>query len=264
MVAALCADPSCRGRDWSALSCILTGGAPITDATINASRETFGDVLYQVFGQTEATPLTILTPEDWFTPAPGSTPMRSAGKILPFCRLQIRDEAGKPVGAGREGEIYAQIESQMSGYWNDPERSAERLADGWIRTGDIGRIDENGFLYVLDRVDDMIVSGALNIWPSEVETVIADLPGVKEVAVFGIPHEKWGETPMAVCHVEPGSSLTSEQVIAHVADRMGSYIKPTRVEFVHDHLPKTVVGKLLRRTLRDPYWEGRESRVGGA
>ncbi len=264
MVSALCADPGARGRDFSALECILTGGAPITDATINASRDTFGDVLHQVFGQTEATPLTILTPGEWFGTVRGSTPMRSAGKVLPFCRLEIRDEAGAAVEAGREGEIYAQIEAQMSGYWEDPERSAERLVDGWVRTGDIGRIDENGYLYVLDRVDDMIVSGGFNIWPSELETVIADLREVKEVAVFGIPDAKWGETPMAVCRVDSGCSLSGEEVIAHVASRMGSYLKPSRVEFTHQELPKTVVGKTLRRTLREPYWEGRETRVHGA
>ena len=264
MVAALCAEPSSRERDWTSLECILTGGAPITDATINASREVFGDVLHQVFGQTEATPLTLLTPQEWFADVPGSTPMRSAGKVLPFCRLEIRDELGRCVAPGTEGEIYAQIEAQMSGYWRDPERSAERLVDGWVRTGDIGRVDANGYLYVLDRVDDMIVSGAFNIWPSELETVIADLPGVIEVAVFAIPHEKWGETPMAVCHVDAGCSLTSDDVIAYVAERMGSYLKPTRVEFVHEDLPKTVVGKILRRRLREPYWQGQEARVHGA
>lgn len=264
MVAALCAEPTARARDWSALSCILTGGAPITDATIAASRETFGDVLHQVFGQTEATPLTMLTPREWFDDVPGSTPLRSAGKVFPFALMQIRDEFGDQVPDGGTGEIYARIESQMSGYWNSPSLSADRLRDGWVRTGDIGRIDSNGYLYVLDRVDDMIVSGAFNIWPSEVETVIADHPDVLEVAVFGIPHDKWGETPMAVCLVDESATVSEQDIIDLVAERMGSYLKPTKVELTHESLPKTVVGKILRRALRAPYWKDRESHVGGA
>lgn len=243
MVAGLCAEPSSKKRDWSALTCILTGGAPITDATIGASRATFGDVLHQVFGQTEATPLTMMTPREWFSEIEGSTPLRSAGKVLPYARLEIRDMDGQLVPQGQEGEIYAQIEAQMSGYWNNPELSAQRLRDGWVRTGDIGRIDANGYLYVLDRVDDMIVSGGFNIWPSELETVIADHPEIREVAVFGIPHKKWGETPMAVCYVDQDAKVTSEEIIALVAERMGSYLKPSRVEFVQAPLRRRSSGR---------------------
>lgn len=264
MVAALCAEPTASARDWSALKCILTGGSPITDATIAASRATFGDVLHQVFGQTEATPLTMMTPQEWFAEVPGSNPLRSAGRVLPYARIEIFDETGQPCATGEPGEICAQIEAQMDGYWANPELSANRSRDGWIRTGDIGRLDENGYLYVLDRVDDMIVSGGFNIWPSELETVISDHPAVREVAVFGVPHDKWGETPMAVCCVDPAITVTEEEIIQLVADRMGSYLKPTRVEFVTEPLPKSVVGKILRRALREPYWKDRDTRVGGA
>ncbi|WP_033288371.1 class I adenylate-forming enzyme family protein [Amycolatopsis jejuensis] len=264
MVAALCARPGAAGRDWSALECIVTGGSPITDATIAASRTTFGDVLHQVFGQTEATPLTMMTPQEWFADVPGSTPLRSAGKVLPYAQLAIFDDAGDELPLGETGEIRARIEGQMSGYWGNPELSVARLSDGWVRTGDIGRLDRNGYLYVLDRVDDMIVSGGLNIWPSELETVIADHPQVREVAVFGIPHEKWGETPMAVCRVDEGADVRPEDIIALVAERMGSYLKPSRVEFTSDPLPKSVVGKVLRRALREPYWKDRDTRVSGA
>ncbi|GAA1386385.1 class I adenylate-forming enzyme family protein [Pseudonocardia kongjuensis] len=264
MLAALAADPSTADRDLTALRCILVGGAPITDATILAGRRVFGDVLHQVFGQTEATPLTIMTPDEWSAELAGSTPMRSAGRVLPFCRLEVRGPEGDVLGPDGIGEIWTRVEAQMRGYWGDPERTAERLVDGWVRTGDIGRIDANGYLYVLDRVDDMIVSGGFNIWPAELETVIADLPGVEEVAVFGIPHEKWGETPMAVCRVAPSATVTEEQVSTHVAERLGSYQKPTAVRLTREPLPKSVVGKLQRRTLRDPYWSGQDSRVSGA
>lgn len=258
MVLALSRDPSVASRSFPHLSCILTGGGPITDATINASRQAFGDVLYQVYGQTEATPLTLMSPKEWFSDIEGSSPMRSAGRAMPYCELQIRDvENGAVMEAGQVGEVYTRVEAQMQSYWNNPERTKGTVIDGWIRTGDIGRIDANGFLYVLDRSDDMIVSGGLNIWPAELETVIADHPQVIEAAVFGIPHDKWGETPMAVCQIAEGDTVDADEIVALVTDRMGSYMKPTLVEFRTEPLPKTLVGKLSRRTLRDPHWEGR-------
>jgi acyl-CoA synthetase (AMP-forming)/AMP-acid ligase II len=264
MLAGLAADPSAVGRDWSALQCILVGGAPVTDATVTAARRVFGDVLHQVFGQTEATPLTILTPQEWFADVPGSTPTRSAGRVLPFCRLEIRDAEGTVLAAGEEGEIWTQVEAQMHGYWEDPERTAERLVDGWVRTGDIGRLDGNGYLYVLDRVDDMIVSGGFNIWPAELETIIADHPQVRAVAVFGIPHPKWGETPMAVCVTAPEATVTEQEIVALVSTRLGSHQKPSAVRLTTDPLPVSVTGKVQRKVLRDPFWADRESRVGGA
>lgn len=133
-----------------------------------------------------------------------------------------------------------------------------------MRTGDIGRLDENGFLYVLDRVDDMIVSGGFNIWPAEVETVIAGHPDVVEVAVFGIPHTRWGETPMAVCCVRPDAAVTEQDIADLVATRLGRYQKPTTVRLTTEPLPKSVVGKLQRKVLRTPFWAGHEARVSGA
>ena len=221
-------------------------------------------MLYQVFGQTEAVPLTVMTPREWFGDVPGSTPLRSAGRILPFALLQIRDPEGNVLPPGGEGEIFAKVESQMRGFWGDDELTATRLVDGWIRTEDIGKIDENGYLYVLDRASDMIVSGGFNIWPAELETVIADHPDVIEVAVFGIPDERWGETPMALCTVGEGATVTEEEIVELVRERLGSYKKPSRVEFTREPLPKSVVGKLQRKVLREPYWQGHDRRVSGA
>ncbi|PXY18952.1 class I adenylate-forming enzyme family protein [Prauserella muralis] len=264
MLAAVAADPSASGRDFSALQCLLVGGSPITDRTIEAGRRVFGDVLYQVYGQTEATPLTFLTPEEWFATVPGSTPMRSAGRVLPFCRLEIRDPVGAVLEPGGVGEVWTQVEAQMSGYWGDPERTADRLVDGWIRTGDIGRLDANGYLYLLDRVDDMIVSGGFNIWPAELETIIARHPDVRDVAVFGIPHPKWGETPMAVCVIEPGATVSEEEVIELVGTTLGRHQKPGRVQLTTEPLPVSPTGKVQRRVLREPHWAGYEGKVGGA
>ncbi|MCF7551366.1 class I adenylate-forming enzyme family protein [Pseudonocardia sp. WMMC193] len=263
MVQMLAADPTASERDLPALECILVGGAPITDATALAGRAVFGDVFYQVFGQTEAVPLTVMTPAEWFGEHAGSTPMRSAGRVLPFARVQVRDEEGTVLPLGAEGELWAQVEGQMREFWGDPELTGTRLVDGWIRTRDIGRIDENGFVYILDRADDMIVSGGFNIWPAELETIINDHPQVIEVAVFAVPHEKWGETPMAMCAVAEDATVTEQEIIDLVRDRAGSYKKPGRVAFTTDPLPKSVVGKLLRKSLRDRYWTDGQ-RVSGA
>jgi acyl-CoA synthetase (AMP-forming)/AMP-acid ligase II len=264
MLAAATADPTATGRDFSALQCLLVGGSPITDATIAAGRRVFGDVLYQVFGQTEATPLTFLTPQEWFADVPGSTPLRSAGRVMPFCRLEIRDAGGTALDAGGVGEIWTQVEAQMRGYWGDPERTADRLVDGWVRTGDIGRLDANGYLYLLDRADDMIVSGGFNIYPAELETIIAGHPQVHAVAVFGVPHPKWGETPMAVCVVDPAAAVSEDEIVAMVATALGTHQKPGRVLLTTEPLPISPTGKVQRRVLREPHWEGHESRVSGA
>ena len=207
----------------------------------------------------------MMGPEEWFGNIEGSTPMRSAGRVLPFVELQIRDEDGRTVlPSGTEGEIYAQVRGADARVLGDDELTRTRLVHGWVRTGDIGRLDDNGYLYVLDRADDMIVSGGFNIWPAELETVIAEHPEVIEVAVFAIPDEYWGETPMAVCTVGDGASVTAEQVIELCRLRLGSYKKPSRVEFTQDPLPKSVVGKLQRKALREPHWSGKERRVAGA
>ncbi|MGH3068702.1 MAG: class I adenylate-forming enzyme family protein [Streptosporangiaceae bacterium] len=264
MLPPLCRHPLAVKEGWPALETILVGGAPITDATALRAREVFGEVLYQVFGQTEAVPLTVMTPEEWFAELPDATPLRAAGRVLPFALIEIRDPEGNVLPIGEEGEIYAKVEAQMRGFWEDDELTPLRLIDGWIRTEDIGRLDHYGYLYVLDRADDMIVSGGFNIWPAELETVIEDHPQVREVAVFGVPHDQWGETPMAVCTIEPGATVTEAEIITLVTDRLGSYKKPSRVEFTTDPLPKSVVGKLQRKALREPHWAGHQRRVGGA
>ncbi|MFT3874144.1 MAG: AMP-binding protein [Nocardioides sp.] len=152
----------------------------------------------------------------------------------------------------------------MTGIWNDPELTDYRLRDGWVLTGDIGRLDENGFLYVVDRVDDLIVSGGFNIWPAELEQTIAKMGPVREVAVFGVPHEKWGETPMALVVVDDLGALDEEAVIEECRTHLGSYKKPSSVEFRTAPLPRSPVGKIQRKVIREPYWTGQERRVAGS
>ncbi|MEN8674241.1 AMP-binding protein [Nocardioides sp.] len=262
LLAALASHPDARG-EWPHLRCLMVGGAPITDATALRAREVFGDTLYQGFGQTEAVPLVGMGPEDWFGDFPGSHPLRAAGRVHPFAQVRILDPEGNELPVGEEGEIVARVEGQMRLYWGDEQLTASRLRDGWVHTQDIGYLDENGFLYVLDRADDMIVSGGFNVWPAELETVLTDHPQVLEAAVFGIPHEKWGESPMAVVTVADASAVTAEELIELCKVRLGSYKKPSRVEITTDPLPKTVVGKLSRKQLRAPHWAGHDRRVGG-
>ena len=271
MLNALARQAEGAGRDFSALKVLQIGGAPIADETALLARDVFGMVLYQGYGQTEAVPVCMMGPEEWFSEVPGSNPLRSTGRALPFALLDIRDPddptASLPIGA--EGEIAIRCDGQMTGFWENPEATTERVtSDGFVLTGDIGRLDTNGYLYVLDRKDDMIISGGFNIWPAELENVIADHPAVIEVAVFAAPHERWGETPAAVCVVADDTADTDRDRIAEeirilCAERLGSYKKPGVLVVRTEPLPKSPVGKIQRRALREPYWAGHDRRVGG-
>jgi acyl-CoA synthetase (AMP-forming)/AMP-acid ligase II len=252
-------------RDWSALKGMLVAGAPITEATALAGRRVFGDRLYSCYGQTEANPITTMTPQEWFADVPGSQPLRSAGRPYAYGMVKIVDTStGETLLPGSDGEIVAQLDGQLLGYWNDPEATAEKIRDGWVHTGDIGRIDANGYLYLLDRAGDMIISGGFNIYPAELENAIASHPDVIEVAVFAVPDEKWGESPAAVCVVREGASVTTAEITELCVRQLGSYKRPSHVVLTKESLPKSAVGKILRRTLREPYWQGRESRVSGS
>jgi acyl-CoA synthetase (AMP-forming)/AMP-acid ligase II len=256
--------PGAEDRDWSKLKALMLGAAPITPATLLRAREVFGDVLFQIYGQSEGSPIASMGPQEWFAEIEGSEPLRAAGRPHPYVEVEIWDQEGtEPRPRGEVGEVVFKCDSQIDGFLNAPEESNRRFVDGWVRSGDIGRIDENGYLYLLDRANDMIISGGFNIYPRELEDVIASHPAVIEVAVFGVPHEKWGETPYVACYVEDPDAVGADEIIALVADRLGSYKKPSGVELTDQPLPKTPVGKIARRVLRDRHW-GAEARVGGA
>jgi acyl-CoA synthetase (AMP-forming)/AMP-acid ligase II len=155
-------------------------------------------------------------PHEWFSDIPGSDPLSAVGRVMPFAGLEVRDADNRRAGPDEVGEIAIRNNGQAHAIWNDPQLTADRMIDGWILTGDIGKLDRNGFLYLVDRKDDMIISGGLNIWPTELERVISALPGVREVAVFGIPDDHWGESPAAVVVLHEGATLTDGEVIEHV------------------------------------------------
>lgn len=265
MLNAVVRDNTARGRDFSGLKCLLSAAAPIADATAMAAREVFGDVLYQGYGQTEVLPVAMMGPKHWFAEVEGSEPLRACGMPLPFAQIEIWDEENQPLPRGEVGEIVAKSDGQMSGFWENPEATAERIVRGWVKTGDMGRLDENGYLYIVDRADDMIISGGYNIWPMELENVISDHEEIVEVAVFGVPHEKWGESPHAVCVTTTDSpGVTEDEIIELCAERLGSYKKPGGVTFTTEPLPKSPVGKIRRKDLREPHWEGHDRRVAGS
>ena len=266
MLNATARHPTAAGRDWSNLKVIQIGGAPIADDTALLAREVFGEVLYQGYGQTEALPVCMMGPEEWFGEVEGSSPLRSAGRALPFAYLQIRDpdDPTRELPIGEEGEIAIRCDGQMLGFWEDAEATAERMTeDGFVLTGDIGRLDANAYLYVLDRKDDMIISGGFNIWPAELENVLLSHPDVVEAAVFAVPHERWGETPFAVCVVIEGATVTEAELIERCSVELGSYKKPSQVELRTEPLPKSPVGKIQRKVLREPYWPDEGRRVAG-
>jgi acyl-CoA synthetase (AMP-forming)/AMP-acid ligase II len=251
-------------QDLPDLKVVMVSGAPISAKTAIAAHGVFGDTLYQMYGQTEAVPVTFMGPHEWFSSLAGSDPVVSAGRVMPFAELEIRDADNRPVATGEQGEIAIRCEGQMTGIWDDPGQTARRLVDGWVLTGDVGRLDSNGFLYIIDRLDDMIVSGGFNVWPAELERVISALPGIREVVVFGAPHEKWGETPVAEVILEPGATVGEQEIIDACRRKLGSYKQPGRVVFRTREFPRNPVGKLQRKVIREPYWDGRTRRVSGA
>lgn len=249
--------PGIDQRDWSSLKVLLIGAAPITEANVKKAYSLFGDAMFQLYGQTEGVPATLTPSSEWIRDdIPGSKPMRSLGKVHPFCGVQIRDpETNELMGPGQEGEICIQVDGQMTGYWKNPESTAKTLIDGWVHTSDMGYLDENGYLYMLDRKDDMIISGGYNIWPTELENVIATNPKVIEVVAFPVPHERFGQSPHVIVVVKDENDVSEEEIMKLCADELGSYKKPASVEIRTESLPRTPVGKVSRKMIRAPYWE---------
>ena len=237
-----------------ALKCLAIGSSPITRRTLAGAREFFGDdVLYQTYGTSEAVPISGMGPDTWFADVDGSDPLSSAGRPLPFIDFDLRDEDGRSVPPGEAGEVTVRCDGMTDGYYRAPEETADRFVDGWFRTGDLGRLDDNGYLYLIDRIGETIISGGHNIYPGDLERAVQDHPGVLEAAAFGVPDDKWGETPVVVCRRAPGATVTAASVQRHVAEALGSYMKPSRVEFRDAPLPRSAVGKIARRAVRETY-----------
>ncbi len=245
--------PGVENRDYASLHTLCFGGAPITyDLLIEVSR-VFQCNLLQGFGQTEAAPFcATMTQEEYRAIA--SNPdlkyrLNAVGKEAPNLHLRIVDEHDKDVPVGEAGEIVVRGDNVMIGYYKMTEASKETLQGGWLHTGDIGKLDKDGYLYMVDRKKDMIISGGENVYCQEVEGVIARIPGVREAAVVGKPDEKWGEVPRAFISLMPGKDLTREDVIEFCRENMAGYKCPKEVVFVSD-FPRNPAGKILKIELR--------------
>ena len=188
--------------------------------------------------------------------------LTSCGRACPGIDVRVVDDAGKEVGVGQTGELVARGANVMRGYWDNPKETGLAFRDGMFRTGDIGYQDADGYIFILDRLKDMIVTGGENVYSGEVEAVIYQHPAVREVAVFGIPDSKWGEIVMASVVVKPGATLTADELISFCRQSLANYKVPRRVEFSETDLPKNGSGKILKKNLRERFWTDRERAVG--
>ena len=244
--------------DFSGLRVIVYGASPISDDVLVRGMRRFGRIFAQVYGMTETTGS--ITQLD----GPDHVPhlLRSCGKPYPWVRIRIVDSSGADTAPGTVGEVWTRSDQNMLGYWNNPDATAATLtADGWLKTGDAGYLDAGGYLYLHDRLKDMIVSGGENVYPAEVENVLMTHPDIADVAVIGVPDSRWGEAVKAVVVAVRGTEPTEAALISFARGRLGGFKLPKSVDFV-DALPRNPSGKILKRALREPYWAGRDRHIG--
>lgn len=254
-------DEPLDGRDLSSLRLIWYASAPMPLELLRRAIDRFGPIFVQGYGQTESGPLaTALAPEEHVLEGNEASRLSSCGRAVPGVEVRIVDEDGARVADGEVGEIAIRSPFNMAGYWREPELTTETVVDGWLRTGDMARMDALGYVYIVDRKKDMIISGGENVFPRECEEVLYSHPAVLEAAIIGVPHPTWGETPLAVVVRRPGAQLTEIELIDFCRDRLAHYKCPTAVQF-RPQLPRSPSGKVLKRELREPYWQavvGRE------
>ncbi|ALJ20852.1 class I adenylate-forming enzyme family protein [Microbacterium sp. No. 7] len=253
-----------RKPDLSAVRTVIYGGSAIAPDRLARAIAAFGPVFIQYYGLTEMPYNASLSMSDHvFDPAlPAPRRLASAGHVSPYVDYRLVDDDEEPVAVGDPGELQVRGDAGMVGYWNLPDETAKTiLPGGWISTGDVGQLID-GFLTIVDRKKNMIVSGGFNVYPTEVENVIYTIEAVHEVAVVGIPSAQWGETIHAVVSLKPGHELTLEEIDRVCLGALAAYKRPRSVEFV-DELPKTGTGKILHREIRERYWQGQQRRVGG-
>jgi fatty-acyl-CoA synthase len=247
LVYMLMALPGASRADFPRLRRLIYGGAPMPPEKIRQVRDFFGPVLGTTYGQTEAPQiLTVMQPADFEDPANWA----AVGRTTWFSDVAIMAPDGRLLPTGEVGEVVARGDLLMTGYWRLPEKTAETLVDGWLHTGDRGLIDERGYLYLKDRLKDMVITGGFNVYPVDVENALGQHPAVHECAVFGLPDDKWGETVQAAVQLRPGAQATEAELIAFVRERLGPVQSPKHIHF-HESLPRSPVGKVLKSAVRD-------------
>lgn len=257
--------PDFGQHNLSSLRRITYGASPMPVELLKRTMEALPGVeFFQGYGQTESSPLlTALLPEDHHFDGDERLAQRlgSCGRPVAGVEVEVVNEDGQPVKLGEAGEVVARGPNVMMGYWKRPEETEQTLRGGWLHTGDMAMVDEDGYLYLVDRKKDMIISGGENVYSTEVENAIYRHPAIREAAVIGIPNEFWGEAVTAIVTIKPGTHLTEQELIAFCAARLADYKVPKRVELREGELPKSGTGKILKKELREPYWQGHNRRV---
>ena len=253
--------PDIDKADFSSLKLIAYGASPISEQVLAASLKTFKCDFVQVYGLTETTGVvTMLMHEDHDVDGPRRHLLRSCGKPSMGVELKIVNEQGKELPAGEVGEIIIRSRQVMKGYWNMAQETAKAIRNGWFYTGDAGYKDKEGYVYIHDRVKDMIVSGGENIYPAEVENALMKHPAVQDVAVIGIPDDRWGEVPLAIVVRKANVTVSEDDIVAFGRTQLAGFKTPKKVVWA-DALPRNPSGKILKKDLRAPYWEGRTRQV---
>ncbi|HKF38394.1 MAG TPA: long-chain-fatty-acid--CoA ligase, partial [Ktedonobacteraceae bacterium] len=264
MLNAVLNHPEVDNYDLSSLRRLIYGASPMPVEWLRQGLQKWGQIFLQGYGMTETSPLlTVLDPRDHI---PDGTPEQvrrrsSCGREILGVEVRVVNAEGEDIHPGEIGEIIARGPNVMQGYWRMPEATAAAIVDGWMHTGDLATVDEENYIYIVDRAKDMIISGGENIYSVEVENALYTHPAVLEVAVIGIPHDMWGEAVHAVVVCKPGMNVTADDLIAHARTQIAGYKIPRSIESSQEALPKSGAGKILKRDLREKYWAGKSRNV---
>ena len=259
MMQAMLAEPSCRDTGFSTLDTIVYGGSPIAETLLTKAIDTFGCDFVQIYGMTETGNCAVCLPaSDHTLDLPQR--LKAAGKPFPGVSIAVLNPQQASLPAGEIGEICIQSPANMAGYWKLPEATAKTLIDGWIHTGDAGYLDEEGYIYICDRIKDMICYASENVYPAEVENILYQHSAIAEAAVIGVPDPQWGEAIKAMVVLKPGTEATALDIINFARGKIANFKLPRTVEFL-DALPRTPSGKVQKGKLREKYWQGYERKV---
>ena len=260
MIKMLLDHPDIAAADFSSMEKIIYGASPMPAATLQRCMELWPHIgMVQAYGQTELAPVaTMLSPEDHRR---GGQILKSAGRPTPINDIRVLDDDDNDCAIGVSGEVVVRGPHTMLGYWNKPEETAKALQNGWVYTGDAGIFDDEGYLYIVDRLKDMVVTGGENVFTTEVENVLISHAAIQDVSVIGIPHDEWGEAVHAIVILHPSRTATEEELVAQCRASIAGYKVPKGFTFRAEPMPLSGAGKVLKTQLRRPFWEGRDRQV---